>query len=103
MGKSPGFRYVPAVAMNNLDVRERVAMMSRHSMTQGRGRAGMDTLIFELIAEQPCGADVMAVRLIPLQSMVPNMATTQFELKPWACFAEIVHPHQRGNPWLWHG
>ena len=103
MGKSPGFRNVPAVAMNDLDVRERVAMMCRHRMAQGSGRARMDTLIFELIAEQPCGADVMAVRLIPLQSMVPNMATTQFELKPWACFAEIMHPDQRGNPWLWHG
>ena len=103
MGKSPGFRYVPAVAMNNLDVRERVAMMSRHRMTQGSGRAGMDTLIFELIAQQPCGADVMAVRLIPLQPIVANVAATQFELKAWACFAEIVQTHQGGNPCFWHG
>jgi hypothetical protein len=89
--------------MNNLDVRERVAMMSRHRMTQGRGRAGMDALIFELIAQEPCGADVMAVRLIPLQPIVANVAATQFELKPWACFAEIVQTHQGGYPCFWHG
>jgi hypothetical protein len=62
--------------MNNLNIREWVAMMSRHRMAQGSGHLGMDTLIFELIAQQPCCADVMAVRLIPLQPIVANVATT---------------------------
>jgi hypothetical protein len=89
--------------MLNLDIRKRMAMMSRHRMAQENCRAGMDTLIFELIAQQPCGADVMAVRLIPLQPIAANVVATQFELKAWAGFAEIVQAHQGGNPCFWHG
>jgi hypothetical protein len=60
----------------------------------------MYSLMFELIAQQPGSADVMAVRLIPLQPMVANVAATQFELKSWGGFTEIVKAHQGGNPSL---
>jgi hypothetical protein len=103
MGISPGFRYFPSVATRNFVDREWVAMVSRHRMAQESGRAGMDALIFELIAQQPCGADVMAVGLISLQPIDANVAPTQFELKAWAGFPEIVQAHQGGNPCLWHG